>query len=72
MYIYLYFFHVQNAVQKLYNVLFCFLSIGQSVFLFSFFYVVVKIHIFVLHVITILYTQFVFSSMENNKVRLVM
>lgn len=34
--------------------------------------VIVKIHIFVLHVITILYTQFVFSSMEKNKMRIVM
>lgn len=29
-------------------------------------------HIFVLHVITILYTQFLFSSEEDNKMRLVM
>lgn len=37
-----------------------------------FFYVPVKIHIFVLHVMTILYTQFLFSSEEDNKMRLVM
>lgn len=40
----------------------------------TFFYVTVKtkMHIFVLHVITILYTQFLFSSEEDNKMRLVM
>ncbi len=48
--------------------LYNFFRMGQ----YMFFYVVVKIHIFVLHVTTILYTQFLFSSMEDNKMRLVM
>lgn len=57
------FFRVQNTVKS------CtfFLEWANTCFLCY-----CKIHIFVLHVFAILYTQFLFSSMGDNKTRLVM
>lgn len=60
-YVYIYIFSMyRNTVQKT-RIIF---RMGQYMFVF---FVTVKFNIFVLHVIAILYTQFLFSSMEDNK-----